>query len=331
MRKVMLVIDDFKELVHLESLLRRIGFDVLSLGKDILVNDALLRFHPDLVIASAKGRAVDGIKLSQRMKKLSPAPRIALAYQAGNPPTLPQEAQGAVDALIETPVHPLTVIKVLSQLMATPAEPLLAKYEKIAGKGATEIRESAAEKRMKSDAAPVFVHGNKDGEQKQSRHVTGEVSQNEKATRVTSINRNESGKGAGPVTGTQPGAGFKARVVSQQEDEEVTEVDYDETDDSTDGAEATEVTAEWDPVKTPGTAATIRTQRSDSYDYFLTQHDDDKVDGVLPREASLQAMRQLKKDAAPEQESLEQIDAEKRAFAKKLFETEPGALSKKAK
>ena len=326
MRKVMLVIDDFKELVHLESLLRRIGFDVLSLGKDILVNDALLRFQPDLVIASAKGRAVDGIKLSQRMKKLSPAPRIALAYQAGNPPTLPQEAQGAVDALIETPVHPLTVIKVLSQLMATPAEPLLAKYEKIAGKGATEIRESAAEKKMKSDAAPVFVHGNKEGETKQSRHVTGEVSHGEKVTRVTSINRNETGGGAAPVGGgSRPANVTNARAASQEEDEEITEVDYVET------TETTEVTAEWDPVKNPGTAASIRTQRSDSYDYFLTQHKEDNVDGVLPREASLQAMRQLKKDAAPEQESLEQIDAEKRAFAKKLFETEPGALAKKAK
>ena len=47
MQKILLVIDEFTELEALESLLKRLGFDVLSVGKEVLVADALLRFSPE--------------------------------------------------------------------------------------------------------------------------------------------------------------------------------------------------------------------------------------------------------------------------------------------
>ena len=131
MLRVMLVIDDFNELAALEALLRRIGFDVLSLGKDVLVNDALLRFHPDLVLASQKGRAVDGMKLAMRMKTLKPAPLVALQF-TGAVPQITGDAKKAVDAVIESPMKPRDTIEIIAKLISADPAPMLARFEKFA-------------------------------------------------------------------------------------------------------------------------------------------------------------------------------------------------------
>ncbi len=131
MRKIMLVIEDYTDLIALENLLRRVGFDVLSLGKDILVNDALLRFQPDIVIATSKGRVVDGLRVAARVKKQTPAPRVALTYALGNAPTLTSEGQTLVDAMVVLPIQSASFLKVMSQLAGIDASSLLAKYEKI--------------------------------------------------------------------------------------------------------------------------------------------------------------------------------------------------------
>ena len=47
----MLVIDDFNEMVGLETLFRRLGFDVLSFGREMAVAEGILGFPPDLVVA----------------------------------------------------------------------------------------------------------------------------------------------------------------------------------------------------------------------------------------------------------------------------------------
>lgn len=130
----MLVIDDYKELISLETFLRRLGFDVLSLGKDILVSDALLRFHPEVVIATAKGRAVDGFKVAARVRKQSPPPRVALTYGVGSAPSLSSENQTMIDALVAMPLHATNFIKVIAQLGNLDATPLLAKFQKLATK-----------------------------------------------------------------------------------------------------------------------------------------------------------------------------------------------------
>jgi hypothetical protein len=130
MRKIMLVIDDFNDLLALEAFFRRIGFDVLSLGKDLLVNDALLGFVPDFVIATAKGRSVDGGKLAIRLAQQANQPRVALIYASGSPPRLPREARNAVDILIEIPFQPKILLAMVGDLLSLDSKSLVEKFEK---------------------------------------------------------------------------------------------------------------------------------------------------------------------------------------------------------
>ncbi len=132
MRKVMLVIDEIQQMVGLESFLRRLGFDVLSLSKDSQVADAQLGFLPDIVIASHHGRNVDGVKLSRQLKKqMRPPPRIAISYTTA-PPALSKDDEKSIDALLEIPATGENAIRLLSQLAGLNSEPLLEKYRKFA-------------------------------------------------------------------------------------------------------------------------------------------------------------------------------------------------------
>ena len=141
MKKVMLVIDEIQQLHGLESFLRRLGFDVLSLGKDSLVSDAILSFVPEVVIASERGRNVDGLRLAQKLKKtIVPLPRMALCFNGAAPIISAQDLK-AIDALLELPLAGEAGLRLLAQLAGVSAEPLVEKYRKFAGAKLTREEE----------------------------------------------------------------------------------------------------------------------------------------------------------------------------------------------
>lgn len=134
MRRILLVIDDFNELVGLETLFRRLGFDVLSLGRESLVVDAILGFPPDLVIATGRGRHIDGLHLASKLRIGTVNPRLVVLMPSrddGDFSSDPDLLHADVDAVIETPFDPHAALKVVARLLAIPSEPLLDKFAKI--------------------------------------------------------------------------------------------------------------------------------------------------------------------------------------------------------
>lgn len=131
MLKVLLVIDEFKELTALESVLKRLSFDVLSISKDVLVSDALLRFQPDIVVANYKGRAVDGLKLAARMRKSLPRLKVVLLHSEAQPLALTDESTALVDGVLSMPIEPRRAVEVLSDLGGVDGQALLQRYDKM--------------------------------------------------------------------------------------------------------------------------------------------------------------------------------------------------------
>lgn len=131
MAKVMLVIDDFNELLYIETLLKRMGFDVFSLNKDATLADSLLGFFPAMVVSTFKGPLVDGIRVSALVKKQVPNAKVALLYPQSTMPQMTSEQKGKVDALIEMPVQPQDTLLIIAQLLKLDAQALLEKFEKI--------------------------------------------------------------------------------------------------------------------------------------------------------------------------------------------------------
>jgi len=245
MRKILLVIDEYQEMVALENLLRRVGFDVLSVGKDILVNDSIAGFFPDIVVATMKGRAVDGVKVSTRVRKLAPPPRVAFVASAENAANIAVEQKLFTDAVIATPLQPIPVIRTIAQLANLDPNPLIGKFQKLSSG------------RMGDEKVEIVVDG----------RVDTSVGQESQFIRGGSGSSGE----------------------------------------------------DWDPVKTRGQAASLRTARSDRYEQFLRGQENEPVQGLLPRDIIAAAVRKLKAEAAKEAEELERINLEKREYVRALF------------
>ncbi|CAN5688424.1 hypothetical protein BH10BDE1_BH10BDE1_01020 [soil metagenome] len=129
----MLVIDDFNELVGLETLFRRLGFDVLSLGRESLVEEAVLGFPPDLAVATGLGRHVNGLTLAPKLRFGTSQPKLVvlMTYRDPEAGTHPALLDADVDAIIETPFDPRAALRVVARLLQLDAEPILDKYTKI--------------------------------------------------------------------------------------------------------------------------------------------------------------------------------------------------------
>jgi hypothetical protein len=129
MQKVMLVIDDYNELVFTENLLKRMGFDVLSLNRDSTFQDAVLSFFPHVLIATLKGQHVEGLRLAINIKKKNANIKTVLLAPSAKDLTLPPEAR--VDALMDIPIQALPLLKELSRLLKLDETYLLEKFDKL--------------------------------------------------------------------------------------------------------------------------------------------------------------------------------------------------------
>lgn len=302
MRKIMLVIEDYKDLVSLENFFRRLGFDVFSVGKEVLVSDAMMRFLPDLVIANAKGRVVDGARLAPKVLRHAPHAKIALLFPAGAMPTLAPEVKGLIDALVEIPYRPRSVILVAAQLTGLDPQPILEKYEKLEFGKNKDLSDFKLASPKTHDADVDSVHvvdGANEGETVQ--RMTG--SQDAMNPNVIS----QVGEEKPAVTEERVPSAAEATIASTVAPTAVR------------GARSSAASVVWNPSATPGLAETARSPRSDAYDRFLAENDDGPVTGTLPHAKMAEAGRLLKREAEAEKDTLEKLYADKQDFLKAMF------------
>ena len=76
MLRVLLVLEDYGELVFLQILLSKLGFDVGTLKNPKAMQDSLAKLNPDVVLMTARGKRVNGTELSAHIKKIQGRPKI---------------------------------------------------------------------------------------------------------------------------------------------------------------------------------------------------------------------------------------------------------------
>ena len=72
MLRVLIILDEYQELVYMQSLLSKVGFDVETSQSDMALSGLMMGFRPDLIITTAKGRKINGIKLVLDLRKKKP-------------------------------------------------------------------------------------------------------------------------------------------------------------------------------------------------------------------------------------------------------------------
>lgn len=126
MRKVLIVTDDYKEQTLLETFLRKFGFDTKAIRRDILLNDELLVFSPEIIIATLSGRSVDGKKIGQKLLHQPNKPQLILLHHSG------EDCDGArAEALLERPLKPEEILAAFSQVAGLDWNKLMEKYQQM--------------------------------------------------------------------------------------------------------------------------------------------------------------------------------------------------------
>jgi CheY-like chemotaxis protein len=131
MLRVFLVLDDYNELVYLQSLLKKMGFDVESLQSARTYADVSLGFNPQILITTARGNKVDGLALARSITRRQGLPKI-IALNSSGPAINPAEFERAeIDEILESPVNPKKLLSTMAKLGGLDEAALLEKYIKV--------------------------------------------------------------------------------------------------------------------------------------------------------------------------------------------------------
>jgi hypothetical protein len=133
MNKILLVYEDYADLMNVEASLKKIGFDVLGVTNEYSLSEQVLSFNPEVVVANGRvGGKVASLGVGKRLKEMSRWPgKVVLIFPANGKPTTQDLTKIRTDLMLEAPVPPLRLIQVLAKLLGHDEAQLLERLNKI--------------------------------------------------------------------------------------------------------------------------------------------------------------------------------------------------------
>lgn len=153
MSKILLVYEDYAELMKLDASLKRVGFDVLSITNEFSLSQQMLAFNPDLVVGSGKGSKVSAQSLGKRLKEMARwSGKVILIFPPNHRPS-PQDLLALrSNMILEAPVPTPRLLSVISVLLDLDEVQILERYQKA----------QVAEKAL-TDAEAIMIKGTLQG------------------------------------------------------------------------------------------------------------------------------------------------------------------------
>lgn len=78
MLRVLLVLEDYGELMFLQTVLKKIGFDVDSTQNPRKFADSVLSMNPEVIVMTASGKRIKGTELIHTIKRVRGVPKVIL-------------------------------------------------------------------------------------------------------------------------------------------------------------------------------------------------------------------------------------------------------------
>ncbi len=131
MVKTLLVYDDFNELTLTESYLKKVGFDVVGVSNEVLIQDQILSFRPDIIVAQGNSSKVSSFSVGQKLKDNQRFQgKVVIIVPKDVRPSPQDLLKMKMDGLIETPVQPEKLIQVLCRLSGLQPNAFVEKFQK---------------------------------------------------------------------------------------------------------------------------------------------------------------------------------------------------------
>jgi len=131
MLRVLLAVEDFGEMVYLQILLNKIGFDVGTVKNPKALTDSLYKLNPEIVVLTARGKRVIGSELSVQTKKVVPKAKVILLAPSSVHGQLTKSEVANAEGVLETPVNPPAFLEMIARLGNLNSDQLLEKYKKV--------------------------------------------------------------------------------------------------------------------------------------------------------------------------------------------------------
>lgn len=159
MSKVLLCYEDFSELMTTQTVLKKVGFDVMPISSEFGLTQQVLQFNPDIVVGYGKGPKVSTIGVGRRLKEM---PRwtgsVVLVFAPGMKPAPSDLARIRMDMALEAPLEVTRLIQVLANFTNQDPHALIERMMKSAAQEMASLQSKAA---AKDDS--VFVTGSAGG------------------------------------------------------------------------------------------------------------------------------------------------------------------------
>ena len=145
MNKILLVYEDYADLMNVESTLKKVGFDVIGLTNEYTVAEQVLAFNPDLVVGSGRGGKVSSLGVGKRLKEMHRwQGKSVLIFPAKFKPEPQDLIRIRVDMMLEAPVPALRLIQVSGKLLNHDEAVLLERLNKTASTDSAQKASSSS-------------------------------------------------------------------------------------------------------------------------------------------------------------------------------------------
>lgn len=166
MNKILLVYEDYADLMAVEATLKKVGFDVIGLSNEYSISEQMLAFNPDLVVGSGRGGRVSSLGVGKRLKEMNRwQGKSVLIFPANFKPNPQELIRIRVDMILESPVLLSRLVQVVAKILGHDETVLLERLNKSsAGDGGQKTNASGKGnfKFVPEDEA-IFVHGSVEG------------------------------------------------------------------------------------------------------------------------------------------------------------------------
>ncbi len=160
MNRILLIYDDFAELNTVDYSLKKVGFDVISISSEFLIQEKILSFNPEIVIAYARGPKVTSIGVGKRLKDMNRwGGKVLLIFPQGNKPDPQDLIRTRMDLLLEAPIPVTRLIQILAKITNQDDQQLLEKLIKAAATESAEAQSQSNAQKIKSDKENFYVGG----------------------------------------------------------------------------------------------------------------------------------------------------------------------------
>lgn len=127
MLRVLMVLEDYGELMFLQTVLKKMGFDVDAIQNPRSFQDSLLRMNPDVLVMTGHGKRVKGLELLRGVKKVRGLPHVLLLHSPGQP----TEPDLAIDLWRETPLSAVALLNAIGDMCDLDKKMLQEKFQKL--------------------------------------------------------------------------------------------------------------------------------------------------------------------------------------------------------